>query len=897
MVTWTNLFPLDPQGGTVSAYSRIATVNITVDKPWGSSSAPGAYLSSAGAVNTNTGLRIQYDLGEGASFSFWGPFIFDETDEANRAGRVMTGTAYLAPASAFGAGVVPTIAQIRANSVVRSRLMGSRTTAGALKDYGSLPLLTSALRQPNTKYWFALVPSYVANMGVAPTTTSDEPVGAIETVGRAVSLWTNRTPKKPRILTPTTQSTMRAGATLNLTFEPQDDDRIASFPGDGGPNDLDDMSGVQIQYAPKDTEDWADLPISDGIEPPFRQGAGWYIDGQTLDLPAGWDESYLGARRMWLFRRLQIQTGGAPVLTSGGAYLPSGDWKIRLRTFDYGHNIPNSTRLNPWVGIGVTVPALFDFSGDRLNPDEFPAENTSPWSDPITVSITTQVPKPIPLNPTNGIAKVYDLDEDITLSWQYRNTMVFDSPQTRRTVQIRQAGEEWDTVADDESSSSSTLTLPMSYFVSGNLYEWRVQVTDLYEVTSEFSDIARFWIVPVPNSGSVLPDPSDLIDGATLGCGTHRVEFYRRGGKVKVGEARDLSYVKWARVRDDITTAKVVISGWSDSEGEMLRNLKTWAHEIKVWRDNGFSNKPVWEGPITLLTYTDTDLTIQARDVGVYPYRRIIKQVMNDSGKSITAGDTVTRRAVRVLQNVMAPDDPNVLAYLTLIEQDDDAKQYRSLPAYSRTAYEEIDDMAANAGLDYTVVGRRIIVWGTKHRIGTLPEFRDKDLGNKPIVSEYGMSASNVYAVSDGNGTYGEADRLNDTNTDPIYGLIEVLSSTWASDSESEEGTYTQEGLTTIRESFASAAERSIADKYPPPVVVRVPDNTRLHPDTVVDINQLVPGVIIPLRSTATLRHVIASQKLDAVNVVEQNGVETITITMSPFSRDDRAPAEGEGEE
>jgi hypothetical protein len=250
-------------------------------------------------------------------------------------------------------------------------------------------------------------------------------------------------------------------------------------------------------------------------------------------------------------------------------------------------------------------------------------------------------------------------------------------------------------------------------------------------------------------------------------------------------------------------------------------------------------------------------------------------------------------RATRILQAVFAPDDPNLLSYLTPLIREDDAKQYRSTPEYSRTAFEEIDDMAANAGLDYTAVGRRIILWGTRHRIGTLPEFRDKDLGNSPIVSVYGMSMANVYAVSDGNGVWGEATRLDDNGEDPVHGLVEMLSSTWASDSEEDTGTYTQEGLETIRKSFAASAERSIADRFPSPVVVRVPDNTRLHPDTVLSIQHLVPGVVIPLRSSSTLRTVVASQKLDSVTVTETGGEEIITLTMSPFSRDDANPGEG----
>ncbi len=156
------------------------------------------------------------------------------------------------------------------------------------------------------------------------------------------------------------------------------------------------------------------------------------------------------------------------------------------------------------------------------------------------------------------------------------------------------------------------------------------------------------------------------------------------------------------------------------------------------------------------------------------------------------------------------------------------------------------------------------------------------------------MSMANVYAVSDGNGVYGEANRLNEDGKDPTYGLVEMLSSTWASDTGEETGTYTEAGLETVRKSFETSAERSIADRYGPPVVVRVPDNTRLNPDTVLSIQHLVPGVVVPLRSTGTLRTVVATQKLDSVSVTEKDGEETITVTLSPFSRDDNAIEGGE---
>lgn len=419
-------------------------------------------------------------------------------------------------------------------------------------------------------------------------------------------------------------------------------------------------------------------------------------------------------------------------------------------------------------------------------------------------------------------------------------------------------------------------------------YEWRVQVMDTDGVISSYSQSAFFWVVDAPATNDVRPVPANTIEGATLGCGTHRVFVYRRGGQTRVGEIGKISHVDWSRVRDDISTSKIVVSGWDVDCGNLLAKLQTWAYEIVIFRDNGYSVDRVWEGPITLLTYEKDKVTIQAKDVMGYAYRRILKQAMND----IADGKVVTARAAQVLQNAFAPDDPNVLGYMQVLAKSDDAKVYRSTPAYSRTAFEEVDDMAANAGLDYTAVGRAILLWDTSHRIGTLPEFTDEDLGAPPIVSEYGMSMANRYVVSDGNGLWGEATRLDADGNDTTYGLVEMLSSTWASDSTADTGTYTQAGIETMIASFASAAERSISDRYPPPVVVRVPDNTTLNPSATISIQQLVPGVGIPLRSVGTLRKVFALQKLDSITVTEESGNETITITMSPFNSDETLASE-----
>jgi len=865
MVTWTG-------DGSIGGFVRVVDV-YGVRPAIATYDIQGYKLASNGVVDLNAISRFQYEIVDYTDYYTIARLNISAADVSANPLRTFTASYFIAPASAVPA--FPTVAQIIAAATDVARAQNNvdagpvpyfRTSAGDILAGIFKP--ASQSWPPNTKLWIATVPTHVGSMSSTPSIANDLPLGNPNVTGRAVSMWTNRTPTAPVITSPSARTTAFAGQEVQFTFDPTDPDTIASFPGDTRPQDFDDVAGIQIQYAAVPTPDnpspvWQDMPIT-ATDMSGTLQRGWFIKS-SITAP-----SNDGAQALWENYTFKIRCGSV-FTTPGTGNLPAGNWQVRIRTFDFGHPFPSTT-----------APIFYPLNDDTRSytPSTYPAANTSPWSTPVIISVATQVPPPIPLSPINDSAiPLPEAGDVVRLTWQYRNTFAPPYAQSARHVQLRRVG----TPVWFEYIAVSPLNyINLSGMTLGH-WEWRVKVTDAGGVESEYSSIARFWVVPQPASGEVRPLPSETIDGATLGCGTHRVEIYRRGGLTRVGQLDGISHVDWERKRDDISTAQIVLSGWSLDCGELLADLQTWAYEVVITRENGYSKDRVWEGPITLLTYETDRVTIEAKDVMAYCYRRIIRQAMSDTAN----GDTVTSRAARIIQNALAPDDPNILSYLQVLSTPDDAMQYRSTPAYSRTAFEEIDDMAANAGLDYAAIGRSILVWSTRHRIGTLPEFQDSDLGSPPIVSEYGMNMANVYVVSDGNGIYGEANRLDVSGNDPVYGRVEMLSSTWATDSEEETGTYTQEGINTMIESFEGFAERSIADRYPPPVIVRVPDNTTLNPGTVLSIQQLVPGVVIPLRSTGTLRNVIADQKLDSIKVIEEGGKETISITLSPFSYDE----------
>jgi hypothetical protein len=854
------VFGFDPTSNAPSPLYHLAT-DAVVD--------PVNADGSTGAIT-----RMQYNKA-GSAFQFnriyvEGTFQYTDTDFSSNLGQHLTVSAFFAPASLFAPGAVPSALEILTKGPALTVYRASQSLTSSADP--NWPYVNFVLQGPwadqlqaNAKYWLLVMPTAVANMGTSPSYANDLPIAGTLTgrdLARGISLWTNRTPGKPTITSPVAGTIFNSGDTSTFSFTPADPDSIVGAPTYHAPGYA-DVAGVQVQYAAQPTvggptQVWVDAPImatSGGVS-----GNGWYIDQSTRN------GTNPGAMTLWRDFTLAMAVGSlAPA--AGAMALPSGDWQIRMRTFDYGHPYPQSGEA-----------PLFASDLATLVPSSYPAVNTSPWSDPINISVTAQVPPPTLISPINDSAIVQGTP--VSLTWQYRNTYTPPYAQATRQIQMRKLGQTtWTTVVTGASSAASWIVTGYA-LTATTCYEWRVQVTDTTTATSNWSQIGRFWVVSPPGSGAVLGIPTSTVDGAALGCGTHRVEVYRRGGIRRVGEIRSLSHVDWERVRDDPSTSKVEVSGWDDDCGNLLAQLQTWAYEIVIYRATAFGTKRVWEGPITQLTYEADKVTINATDVMGYGKRRIIKQTMTD------AGGSVVNRAVKIIQTFFAPDDPNLLPHLQVLSRNDDSGCYRSVAAWSKSVFEEIDDMAANAGLDYTVIGRSLMLWGTKHRIGTLPEFRDKDLGAIPIVSEYGMSAANVYSVTDGNGIHGESYRggvtPDNSVIDPVYGLVEMLGSTWSSSATTNTGTYTQ----ALQDSFSQQAESAIADRYTPPVIVRLPANTTLNPDAVIDIQQLVPGVVIPLRSTGTLRKVMCEQKLDSIKVVEEKGVETISITMSPFNSD-----------
>jgi len=360
-------------------------------------------------------------------------------------------------------------------------------------------------------------------------------------------------------------------------------------------------------------------------------------------------------------------------------------------------------------------------------------------------------------------------------------------------------------------------------------------------------------------------------------CETHTAMVYDRGGFTRLGVIDPLTAVSWERVRDDISFGRITTTQPTMQCLRLLEQIEPNRHELVIFR----GTERVWEGPITLIVYGRDTVEIEARDVMHYAYRTVMRVGYNNAYPNVT---TTTQRAVNVLTGELARkealDPPiNVLPHLVAVHSANDSRTSRNTAPSQSTVFEDVDSMAAKAGLDYTVVGRSIVLFNVHTNIGQTAQVTEADFIGDVIVTAYGMEHATKAWVNDGQGNIGYAG----VDVDPYYGEWEILDSAYDEEKGSD--------APTLDELFSQAA-RNIAGRNPVPLTVRVPEGSRLNPNGALSIADLVPGVHIPLRATLTARVVNQMQRLNKVQVTEDSSSgEVITVSMTQAAADDEGAA------
>jgi len=355
----------------------------------------------------------------------------------------------------------------------------------------------------------------------------------------------------------------------------------------------------------------------------------------------------------------------------------------------------------------------------------------------------------------------------------------------------------------------------------------------------------------------------------------HRVFVYDRGGVNRIDELVRIGQVTWGRVRDDISEMSMTLSAAScDVQSGLLSQIEPGRHELVVFRND----VRVWEGPITRIQYARGSVVLEAKDVMYYAYRTIMHAAWNNAYPNVTFATT---RAKNILVGELARKEAlvppiNVVPYIVEHHLSTDAKTSRSTLPYQYTVFEQIDDMASKGGMDYTVLGRAIHLWDTSVALGYAPQMTENDILGEMYVSVYGSELGTRAVATDGQGTYGIAG-----GTDSYYGEWERL------DTAYDEAT--SDGPPPTQAELISQAKRNLAGRKPTPVQVRIPDNSTLNPAGVLTVDDLVPGVYVPLLATLSARTISQMQKIQSTRFSETADGEQISLTLYPASAADVA--------
>jgi NADH:ubiquinone oxidoreductase subunit len=338
-----------------------------------------------------------------------------------------------------------------------------------------------------------------------------------------------------------------------------------------------------------------------------------------------------------------------------------------------------------------------------------------------------------------------------------------------------------------------------------------------------------------------------------------------RGGVNQIGEITGLTYLRFERVRDGVGDCSLVVTGPDDKCCELLGSLRTIRHELVLYREG----RRVWEGPITRLSYQPGRVEIEGRDIGWYLSRRALEVDLDYTGQSVSA--------VKVLGDVLeahyprAGDPFNIGQFITLVEGPDDARTAAKYLAFTRTVGNLLDQYSSRGGIDYTVSGRRLVIYDAQTRVGVLPKMSDEWLSSSVNVTEYGQELKTRSFISNSETTYTSA--LAPQEWLNYYGPIDSIEN----NTDEGDGTPDNEDLQALQE----VATRLLAVGFPTPVRLWVADGARLDPCYPAEFDELQAGAWVPVESRNTCRQLSQWQKLQKVSVTWTGGDELVDVSLT----------------
>jgi lysophospholipase L1-like esterase len=388
---------------------------------------------------------------------------------------------------------------------------------------------------------------------------------------------------------------------------------------------------------------------------------------------------------------------------------------------------------------------------------------------------------------------------------------------------------------------------------------------------------------PVP--GDQLPPK---ITG-TLQCGKYDVWVYERGGEVPLGRVlfNSLSY---GRKIDDVSTATVQLGirgvkpyiipprdettdvsptsflGDPDNCCWLLSEINPWEHELVIFRNGSV----VWAGPIQTVEIDNGtgQATIEADDMMKWLDRRFIRCEIDMTEADLAL---IWLSVFRSAHDI-SPVGISTTVYRTGVKGD----RYYA-PDQFKVAGDELRELA-RTGLDWTVVGRQIIVGPQEISTPPIATLYDEAFQRAPVIVKSGIDTATRWVVggggagADGPAYWASAPEI--FQSDPSFGLVEkFVSEPSILDADDPE-------------SSSRAAAQTRWDLLHAPIVFL--RDAVLAPTASVTMEELVPGARIDMNLVEVCQPIIEQYRLRDVNVSftvgeKGGGTEEVKITVTPL--------------
>lgn len=354
-------------------------------------------------------------------------------------------------------------------------------------------------------------------------------------------------------------------------------------------------------------------------------------------------------------------------------------------------------------------------------------------------------------------------------------------------------------------------------------------------------------------------------------CGVNRAFVYEKGGTVLVGEIEGATRIRWNRIRDEISTAQVVAG--SNDCCELMSGVEPVAFELHIERDGEL----VWCGPITRIEFEWDSIEVFAEDMLWVAKRRALSTSYNFGPAD--EGGTGSTDAVTFVNGLLASDvygkngdEWNMLAYLNPVSGPVgcDATTSRQVNAWSTTVWEELDLLAEDYGIDYTVVGRDIYIFDVNLNWDELPTLYDTDIAEAPRIVEYGNALATRFIRTDGSGYAGRAEA-------PPAVKVQYASDIDFISNQPRQSAFNSAGVAARPSrgrlsSWLRTAQRRLVSLHPVKRAVVIPANSTLLPSSAWDVNTIMPGSWFPVSVTHPCRGTISEYARLQEVVVEESG-------------------------